>query len=225
MQLQEARDPDDARARFVYIEDDGSARELTPHECAYLAMPFDPPDGNRPYIKARYRSLTPDRRMRGFLERKHLPGHLRVTLRTDYLALALRREKFAGVRRVPHVLVALALACALGYGAWVTAAVSTTAFLDAHSRGLAIVLFVIGAFVGTIIYIVFGLFYAVSLTGFRGLLWFLATTGVCLGLFGGAISVLLAHGHPAPAATSSSGRPTDARTSARTVRSRAPAPR
>jgi len=206
MQLQEARDPDDARARFVYIEDDGSARELTPHECAYLAMPFDPPDGNRPYIKERYRSLTPDRRMRGFLERKRLPGRLRVTPRVDPLAIALHREKFAGVRRVPAVVVGLVIALALGRGAWVTAALSTAAFLDAHSRGLGILLFVVGAFVGTMLYIAFGLLYAISLTALRGLLWFLATTAICLGLFGGTISVLLTHGHPHPVPASTAQR-------------------
>jgi hypothetical protein len=210
MSYQEARDPDDARARFVYIEDDGSARELTPHECAYLAMPFDPPDGDRPYIKAHYRSLTPDRRMRGFLERKHLPRRLRVTPRTDYLALALRGEKIHRIRSILAVLPALALGCALGYGAWVTAAASAVAFLDAHSRGLAIFLFIVGTLAGAMLYFVFGVMYAISFTGFRGLLWFLAATGICLGLFGGTISVLLTHGQPTHPASANPAHPASA---------------
>lgn len=68
-----ARDAEEAHARFVYIEDDGSARDLAPDEAAYLATPFEPADGARPYIKARYDARTPDGRLRGFLARDALP--------------------------------------------------------------------------------------------------------------------------------------------------------
>ena len=80
MKYSEATDPADARARFVWVDDAGAPRELTPDEAAYLATSFDPTDGGRPYIKRRYDSLTPDGRMRGFLERKHLPRKLARTL-------------------------------------------------------------------------------------------------------------------------------------------------
>ncbi|HEX2780002.1 MAG TPA: hypothetical protein VHM30_10910 [Gemmatimonadaceae bacterium] len=73
MRLQAARDDTDARARFVWVDDDGSARELTADECRYLATAFEGADGGRPYIKDRYRSRTPDGRLGGYLERRMLP--------------------------------------------------------------------------------------------------------------------------------------------------------
>jgi hypothetical protein len=59
--------------RYVYINDDGSVRELTPEEANYLSMDFHPADGARPYIKFRYQSLTPDGRISGFLRRSQVP--------------------------------------------------------------------------------------------------------------------------------------------------------
>lgn len=73
MRLQAARDAADARARFVWVDDDGSARELTADECRYLATPFEGADGGRPYIKSRYKARTPDGRLGGYLERRMLP--------------------------------------------------------------------------------------------------------------------------------------------------------
>ena len=64
--------------RFVYVEDDGNARELTATELDYLNTEFHGADGNRPYIKYRYSSLTPDRRLRGYLLRKKLPRDIDV---------------------------------------------------------------------------------------------------------------------------------------------------
>jgi|SRR5579862_7036449 len=64
--------------KFVYVEDDGSARELTATERDYLNTEFQGADGARPYIKYRYASLTPDRRLRGFLLRRKLPRHMDV---------------------------------------------------------------------------------------------------------------------------------------------------
>ena len=67
-----------ARALYLYVEEDGSARELSADEAEYLATAFDPSDGGRPYIKDRYSSRTPVGRLRGFLERKELPADVRV---------------------------------------------------------------------------------------------------------------------------------------------------
>jgi hypothetical protein len=69
----EATSAEDARARFVVVEDDGSVRELSEAECEFLARPFEPSDGGRPYVKSRYGSRTPDNRLGGFLERNDLP--------------------------------------------------------------------------------------------------------------------------------------------------------
>ncbi|HLM61509.1 MAG TPA: hypothetical protein VK308_11955, partial [Pyrinomonadaceae bacterium] len=45
---------------YIYVEEDGSARELDEDEQIYLKTEFHGGDGNRPYIKLRYESLTPD---------------------------------------------------------------------------------------------------------------------------------------------------------------------
>jgi hypothetical protein len=59
--------------QFVWIDDDGTARELTDEEKDYLNTDFHPTDGARPNIKFKYDSLTPDGKMRGYLWRHELP--------------------------------------------------------------------------------------------------------------------------------------------------------
>jgi hypothetical protein len=75
-----ARAPDAgaARERFVWVEDDGSARELTQDEADHLSTPFYGDDGSRPYVKWRYKSLTPDGRIGGYLKRRKLPKSVPV---------------------------------------------------------------------------------------------------------------------------------------------------
>lgn len=58
---------------YVYVEDDGGARELNTDEREYLSTKFHPADGARPYIKFRYKSLTPDGMLSGYLRRRQLP--------------------------------------------------------------------------------------------------------------------------------------------------------
>lgn len=64
--------------QFVWVEDDGTARELTTEELEYLNTEFHPGDGGRPYIKARYSARTPDDRLSGFLLRRQLPRKVLV---------------------------------------------------------------------------------------------------------------------------------------------------
>ena len=64
--------------RYVYVNRDGSARELTASEQEYLSETFSGGDGARPYIKFRYESLTPDGRISGFLERRQLPARIKI---------------------------------------------------------------------------------------------------------------------------------------------------
>ena len=64
--------------KYVYVEDDGSARELTPQEKQYLSAKFPGGDGGRPYIKLKYESRTPDGRLRGYLTRRQLPKSILV---------------------------------------------------------------------------------------------------------------------------------------------------
>jgi hypothetical protein len=59
--------------RFVWVEDDGSARHVTRDEAEYLNTEFHPGDGARPYIKSNYLERTPDGRIGGFLLRRKLP--------------------------------------------------------------------------------------------------------------------------------------------------------
>lgn len=62
---------------YVYIEDDGTVRDLTPDDVEYLATPFLPGDGARPHIKWRYNERTPDGGLRGYLPRRKVPRRLR----------------------------------------------------------------------------------------------------------------------------------------------------
>ena len=60
-------------SRFVYIEDTGSARELTAEEADYMNAEFHPADGARPYIKSKYAQRAPNGRLGGFLLKSKLP--------------------------------------------------------------------------------------------------------------------------------------------------------
>ena len=62
---------------YVYVNEDGTMRELTSDEAEYLATLFHPADGARPYVKEDYTSLTPAKKISGFLLRAKLPPHLR----------------------------------------------------------------------------------------------------------------------------------------------------
>lgn len=64
--------------KFVYVEDDGTARELGAHETEHLNTTFHPTDGARPYIKTRYKQLTPDGKIGGFLLRRKLPSNIQI---------------------------------------------------------------------------------------------------------------------------------------------------
>lgn len=66
---------------FVFVNDDGTVRELLPNEIDYLNRNFDPADSGRPYIKSSYRSRTPDGRVSGFLPRSSVP--MTATWRDD----------------------------------------------------------------------------------------------------------------------------------------------
>lgn len=65
---------------YVYVEEDGGARELDANEREYLSTRFHPADGARPYIKFRYESLTPDDRLSGYIRRSQLPKGIPIRL-------------------------------------------------------------------------------------------------------------------------------------------------
>ena len=63
---------------LVYVNQDGSARELSPDEREYLSQTFHPGDGDRPYIKASYESRDGWGSISGFLPRKRIPRQVKV---------------------------------------------------------------------------------------------------------------------------------------------------
>jgi hypothetical protein len=68
----------DAKFPYVYVNHDGTARELSPDERKYLQTEFAPGDGNRPYIKGTYRSRDGRGLMSGFIDRSRLPEDVEV---------------------------------------------------------------------------------------------------------------------------------------------------
>ena len=62
-----------AGERLVYINEDGSARELTAEERKYVDTEFSPFDGARPYIKSHYSQRTALGEIRGYLPRTEVP--------------------------------------------------------------------------------------------------------------------------------------------------------
>ncbi|MCX6189238.1 MAG: hypothetical protein NTW54_06510 [Bacteroidetes bacterium] len=61
---------------YVYVEEDGSVRELYRDEIEYLKEEFSPADSGRPYIKYRYNTKTPDNKICGFIKRRRVPKPL-----------------------------------------------------------------------------------------------------------------------------------------------------
>ena len=68
---------------YVYVEDDGNARELDAKEREYLSTTFEGGDGARPYIKLQYESLTLDGRLSGYLPRSQLPKGIPIRSTPD----------------------------------------------------------------------------------------------------------------------------------------------
>ena len=196
MRYQEARDPADAYERFVWVNDDGGTRELTPDECKYLATPFEAFDGGRPYIKEGYQSLAPDGRMRGFLELRRLPRELHHRVRRNGVAPPVPPPGLLNRRVVGHALGTIIAAAFTGYLAFITGAFVALQFMRPGYRGLGIVLFVAAAFACTLVYILVGpINLLLTADSLRFLRFFAATAG-WLGVLAGAIWVLWLHGDP-----------------------------
>jgi hypothetical protein len=72
------RRPADGGFRYVYVEANGAARELSADEQAYLQAEFHPADGGRPYVKTWYGSRAPGLGIAGYLRRDRLPPDIRI---------------------------------------------------------------------------------------------------------------------------------------------------
>ena len=68
-----SRRPDDGGFEYIYVDDDGAARELTDAEKQRVGADFERGDSRRPYTKLRYESHDDQGRRRGFLKRRQLP--------------------------------------------------------------------------------------------------------------------------------------------------------
>jgi hypothetical protein len=62
---------------LVYVDEDGSVRELTASEQTYVTTEFSPLDGARPYIKLNYLDRTA-RGLQGFLLRGAVPDGMSI---------------------------------------------------------------------------------------------------------------------------------------------------
>ena len=78
MEFSSAASAAEARSEFVYVEEDGTVREITLEEAEYLETPFHPADGGRPYIKRGYTARTPSGSLAGFLHRHDAPRSRRM---------------------------------------------------------------------------------------------------------------------------------------------------
>lgn len=73
-----SRRADDGGFEYVYVDDDGLARELTDAEKRRLGAEYARDDSRRPYIKLRYESRDDLGRRRGFLKRRQLPADVPI---------------------------------------------------------------------------------------------------------------------------------------------------
>lgn len=65
--------------RFVYVNQDGSVRELSPAEQTYLSKEFSGGDSGRPYIKSSYKSRDGWGSLSGFIERGKVPARIKIS--------------------------------------------------------------------------------------------------------------------------------------------------
>jgi hypothetical protein len=63
---------------LIWINEDGSARELTEAERTYVDTDYSPFDGARPYVKSAYAQRDGWGRLRGYLLRNELPENLSI---------------------------------------------------------------------------------------------------------------------------------------------------
>jgi hypothetical protein len=70
------RRPEEPGFKFVYVNQDGSVRELSPEERAYLSKEFPGGDSGRPYVKTSYESRDGWGSRSGFIVRRRVPARL-----------------------------------------------------------------------------------------------------------------------------------------------------
>lgn len=63
---------------YVFVNDDGTVRDLSSSEQTYLSMVFSPGDGARPYIKSHFEALDGWNSISGFIERRKVPSDIPI---------------------------------------------------------------------------------------------------------------------------------------------------
>ena len=72
------KDDDVKHVEFIYVNQDGTARELSLDERDYLLKDFAGADGARPYIKNSYTAVDGWGSLSGFLRQRDLPSSITV---------------------------------------------------------------------------------------------------------------------------------------------------
>lgn len=63
---------------YVYVNEDGSVRELHASERAELEKPYSPLDGGQPYVKYTYEQRNGMKRLEGFCPRSKIAKNIRI---------------------------------------------------------------------------------------------------------------------------------------------------
>lgn len=63
---------------YVYVEKDGTVRELHSSERRFLETPYHPADGSRPFIKKSFKALNPFGNLRGTCLRSKVPHQISI---------------------------------------------------------------------------------------------------------------------------------------------------
>ena len=63
---------------YVYVEKDGTVRELHSSERKFLETPYHPADGSRPYIKKSFNALNSFGNLRGTCLRSKVPHQISI---------------------------------------------------------------------------------------------------------------------------------------------------
>ncbi len=85
---------------YVYVNQDGTVRELSDSEQAYLTESFSPGDGGRPYIKPHYEALDGWNSISGFILRRQIPAGIPILpVDPNFEAPAWSRDEFTDIQR------------------------------------------------------------------------------------------------------------------------------
>ena len=102
------RRPQELGFKFVYVNQDGSVRELSPEERDYVLEEFSGGDSGRPYIKDTYESRDGWGSKSGFIERRRVPARIKIhPVHPDYDAAVkeLREDLLEAERAAGDIIV------------------------------------------------------------------------------------------------------------------------